>query len=134
MCHQRDAEFRQARRPPVLDENLAEGRVGIGRLGEEAVQPPVGPRVEIHSIGFVIFRRDDGIAAAAVEIGAGGRPHPIVTRIALFRDAVIAVDLDAVEVALQDDVDRAGDGVRAVDRSAADGDRLDPPTSRSADC
>jgi hypothetical protein len=38
----------------------------------------------------------------------------------------LRVELDALEIALQDDVDGPGDRVGAVDRSAADGDRLDP--------
>src|SRR6185437_14488592 len=44
----------------------------------------------------------------------------------LLRNAILAGELDPVKVVPQDDIDGAGDRVGAVDRSAADGDGLDP--------
>ena len=50
----------------------------------------------------------------------------IVAAVAIGGDAALAADADAVIVAAKDEVDDAGDGVRAVDRRIAAGDDVDP--------
>src|SRR5690606_7405652 len=65
------------------------------------------------------------VAAAAIDVGADDTGNLIFEAVGLIADAHLAVELDALEVALQDEVGDAGNRVRAVSGRGAAGDDLD---------
>ena len=68
---------------------------------------------------------DERPAVVGAEAGAGGDGAQISRVVALLGDPVLAPELDAVEAVLEDEVDDAGDGLRAVDGRCAAGHDLD---------
>ncbi len=68
-----------------------------------------------------IFDTGDDMAASAREIGSPGRGRVEGLGIAALADAVVHVGLDTVELGIEDEVDHAGNRVRAVRRRGAAG-------------
>src|SRR4051794_37615792 len=73
---------------------------------------------------MVIFALQGDVALATVEIVAPHRRDDVVSAKVGSGDAALAADLEAVEVALQDEVDDARNGVRTVDGRVTAGDDL----------
>ena len=121
------------------------GRTDV--LIEQRVGNAVGP---VHRACRIGFHRDEGIivligrtsrreiavlvrefgvqgdvAAALGEVLAGHDRGILVTGIAILADPVLAVEAQAVEIVLQDEVDDPGDRVRSVHRGIAAGDDID---------
>ena len=69
--------------------------------------------------------RKGHVAAPVGEVGAEQRTDALLSRILPGGAPSLDVDVHALVVLLEDDVDGAGDGIRAVDRRTADRDRLD---------
>ena len=84
-----------------------------------------GPVDEIERLGVHIFEVDRDVGAVVEEVLAGGQRHEADAAVALLGYAALAAETDAVEVAAEDEVDDAGDGVGAVDRRAAARDHVD---------
>src|SRR5690606_1127517 len=92
----------------------------------------VGPQARV--VGVVpleqLLARVEGhgqadVAAAAIDVGADDTGNLIFEAVGLIADAPLTVELDALEVALQDEVGDAGNRVRAVSGRGAAGDDLD---------
>ena len=58
---------------------------------------------------------------------------PVVGVVVVLVEAVLGVEADALEVGVHDEVDDAGDGVRAVDRRGAAGQHVDAVDDRGRD-
>src|SRR3546814_12512923 len=73
-----------------------------------------------------ILHPDYYVAAAFGKVGPGEPADSILARIAIFVEARQTRDLQPVEIVLQDDIDRASNRVRTIDRRATARDRFDP--------
>ena len=103
------------------DGALRNGREARRRQAED--EPVAGALQRDVAVGVV--DRQHGAAAAFVEGPTGGQRDLEGFAVTVFRDAVLAVDGDAFEVALQAEVHDAGGGVRAVGGRGAAGDDFD---------
>ena len=72
------------------------------------------------AVVVVIFRIDGDVAATTREVLADERTDALVAQVTALADPGLPVEVDALVIVLQDDVDRAGDRVRAIDGGAAD--------------
>src|SRR4051794_29624228 len=114
--HQRSAARRSSDDTrTVRIETLSELRAGITprielAVGEDTI---VLPR---ESLALVVFRRSSQVGAAVHEVLAGQRADAVIVVVTALGDAVLSVDVDALIIVLEDDVDGARDGVRTIDR------------------
>ena len=104
-------------------------RAGVGRIriDAEADRGVVQP-VDVERGDFVdlfILAVDVEVQAVVEQIDAGEGRDAAVRFAILVDHAVVGVDLEALEIIAQDEVQHARDGVSAVDRGGAAGDDLD---------
>ncbi len=71
------------------------------------------------------LHRDRHVTAIVREVRAGDERNALEVTVTLFRRSATQIQLYTLEAILEDHVDGAGNGVRTVDRGAADADRLD---------
>ena len=103
-------------------------RAGDRRVLHQLEHAAAGFRASFRAIGkeqrvaLVIFQRQGDVAAAIGEILAGGDGGQILVGIATRRGAGLNPGGEAFEIALQHEVDDAGDGIGTIDRRVAAGD------------
>ena len=100
-------------------------RAGRQRLEKARVGRVHRARRPVQAVGLGELARQRDVAAPVGEVGAEQRADALGVGVVLTRAAELHVDVGALVVVLEDDVDRAGDRVRAVDRRTAHRDRLD---------
>ena len=72
----------------------------------------------------VVFAADDKVAATAGKVVTTGQGHMVVGAVVPLRLADIGLTLEALQLLVEHDVDRAGDGVGAVGCRGAAGDNI----------
>ncbi len=101
--------------------------LGRSRIGDVADAFPEEGAIKSGDAPNIVVRHRNRNVRPVVEKVAAHESRSVIPKIvALFRDTGEAGHLDTVIAAPEDDVDGAGDGVRAVDRSAADRHGIDP--------
>src|SRR5690606_433104 len=101
------------------------GRVRVGR----SLEPDTGRRARaiglLEAIRRRVLRVQGDVAAIAVEVRTPGGADAAAVAIREFRRRARGTEhLESLEVVLEDDVDRARYRIGAIDRRAADRDRL----------
>ncbi len=96
-----------------------------GRREKAQVRRIHRPRGADQTVGLGEFGDAGDVAAPVGKVLAGENARAIVPGVCLIGDADLAIEVDALKVLFQNDVDGARDGVRAIDRSAADRHRFD---------
>ena len=113
----------------VRDAVVRTGIVGIGRI-DHAVGEAVQQR---DLVGVHVVRADHQVRPVVEEVEAGCGRDMRLARVALLRQAGGHRQRGAVHALLHHHVDRAGDGVGAVDRGRATGDGFDALDQRRRD-
>src|SRR5690606_22542322 len=107
----------------------------IGLLeAENRVSEGVGARLEVAEPGpvelpdllsVIALDAENHVAATVIRARAEQARHAVLVTVPALRQAVLAVDGEALEVVLEDEVDHAADRVGTVSRRRAAGDDLD---------
>src|SRR5690606_15257184 len=82
-------------------------------------------RVLVHHLAVEVGGAEYRVTATVGEVAAEGEIERDLVTVAFLGQPVLAVEIEAFEVVLHDEVDDAGNGVRAVGRRSAAGDDLD---------
>jgi hypothetical protein len=107
--------------------------IGRGERGvhhHRADLAPVTGEAAADLVLVAVLAADHEVARTASEGTAVADARVQVGAVAFAGDAVVELRFQALELAVQNDVDRAGEGIRAVSRRRAAGDHLDPRYER----
>ena len=83
-----------------------------------------------HAILPRIFERNYRIAASAFKIAADKGTEQVIVRVAPIRDTILRIELRALKVLFENDVDRCRNGIGAINRRSAVKYRLYPIDQR----
>ena len=84
------------------------------------------PGSELDAFTLVVVQVQGDVAAAVTRIGADRQVGAVGLAVLVACHGVAGAELDALEVVLEDEVQRARDGVRAINGRGAAGDDVDP--------
>ena len=106
--------------------------LAVGGIGHDVAAAVVegGAHGEAEVVGAAVGR----VAGREAEIAAVELLDDLIAgRIVMLVEAVLGVGPEPLELGVHDEVDDAGDGVRAVDRRCAAGQHIDPAHDRGRD-
>ncbi|MEG8023655.1 hypothetical protein QP162_02830 [Sphingomonas aurantiaca] len=93
-------------------------RIGVDD-DEAVILAKIGSARRVVILLMRVFEIDRDIAATIGKVLAGDGRQILVACVAIFADAGLAVQVEAVVIFLQDEVDDARDRVRTIDRRIA---------------
>ena len=107
----------------IVDTVAGPGVRGVG--DPVCARHPTGPRVEFDSALVRVGQVQHDVAVAFGEVRARGYAHLIALGVTAIGNAGLNVELQALEIVFQDDVDDAGHGIGAVHGGRPAGNNFD---------
>ena len=121
------------RRIESIDDVRRQVRAADASCVRAGIVPTVDDPVAVPSVNDLAARIVDAehdVALTVVEVRAEEAADERLLPVAFLAHAVLNVEVDAFEVALEHEIDDTGNGVRTVDGRGAAGDHLDPIDGR----